>query len=92
MLTGEFMLAEEAVSLGLVSRSVEPDRLMETALDLARILNSKNPMGLRLTKEAINMNMDASGLEQALHMEDRNQTLLALRGRLGEGGKTSRYF
>lgn len=92
MLTGEFMSAEEAVSLGLVSRSVERDRLMETAIDLARILNSKNPMGLRLTKEAINMNMDAGGLEQALHMEDRNQTLLALRGRLGEGGKTSRYF
>jgi len=45
-----------------------------------------------LTKEAINMNMDAAGLEQALHMEDRNQTLLALRRRLGEGEKTSRYF
>jgi len=92
MLTGDFMSAEEAVSLGLVSRLVEPGRLMETALDLARTLNSKNPMGLRLTKEAINMNMDAGGLEQALNLEDRNQALLALRGRLGEGGKTSRYF
>jgi hypothetical protein len=35
-------------------------------------------MALRLTKEAINMNIDASGLEQALNMEDRNQTLLAI--------------
>lgn len=92
MLTGDFMSAQEAVSLGLVSRLVEPDRLMDTALDLARTLNSKNPMGLRLTKEAINLNMDAGGLEQALNLEDRNQILLALRGRLGQGAKTSRYF
>ncbi|MBW1783010.1 MAG: enoyl-CoA hydratase/isomerase family protein [Deltaproteobacteria bacterium] len=92
MLTGNFISAEEALSLGLVSRMVATDRLMEIALELAREMNSKNPMGLRLTKEAINMNMDAAGLEQALHMEDRNQTLLALRRRLGEGEKTSRYF
>jgi len=90
MLTGNFMSAEEAISLGLVSRIVERDQLMETALELARTMNSKNPMGLRLTKEAINMNMDAGGLEQALNMEDRNQTLLVLRGKLG--GKGSRYF
>ena len=92
MLTGGFMSAEEALSLGLVSRLVEADQLMETALELAREMNSKNPMGLRLTKEAINMNMDAGGLEQALNMEDRNQTLLVLRRKLGEGEKTSRYF
>lgn len=92
MLTGNFMSAEEAMSLGLVSRLVEHDQLMETALELARTMNSKNPMGLRLTKEAINMNIDAGGLEQALNMEDRNQTLLLLRGRLGEKGKASRYF
>jgi hypothetical protein len=49
-------------------------------------------MGLRLTKEAINMNIDAGGLEQALNIEDRNQTLLVLRGRLGEKEKASRYF
>jgi enoyl-CoA hydratase/carnithine racemase len=92
MLTGNFITAQEAVSLGLVSRLVESDQLIESALDLARTLNSKNPMGLRLTKEAINMNMDAGGLEQALQLEDRNQTLLMLRGRTGKGEKTSRYF
>ena len=54
-------------------------------------MRAENP-GLRLTKEAINVNMDASGLEQALHLEDRNQTLLVLRGMLGQGGKSSRYF
>jgi enoyl-CoA hydratase/carnithine racemase len=92
MLTGNFMSAEEAMNLGLVSRLVEREKLLETALELARTMNSKNPMGLRLTKEAINMNLDAGGLEQALNMEDRNQALLVARGLLGKDGKTSRYF
>jgi enoyl-CoA hydratase/carnithine racemase len=92
MLTGNFMSADEAVALGLVSRIVERDKLMETALDLASTMNTKNPMGLRLTKEAINMNLDAGGLEQALNMEDRNQVLLVARAMLGKGEKTSRYF
>ena len=46
----------------------------------------------RLTKEAININLDAGGLEQALNMEDRNQTLLIARGMLNRGDKASRYF
>lgn len=92
MLTGNFMSAEEAMSLGLASRLVECDELMDTTLDLARTMNSKNPMGLRLTKEAINMNLDVGGLEQALNIEDRNQTMLLARQMLGEGGKISRYF
>lgn len=92
MLTGNFMSAEEAMGLGLVSRIVERDKLMETALDLASTMNTKNPMGLRLTKEAINMNLDAGGLEQALNMEDRNQVLLVARAMLGKNDKTSRYF
>ena len=90
MLTGNFMSAEDALSLGLASRVVARDQLMDTALELARTMNGKNPMGLRLTKEAINMNIDAGGLEQALNMEDRNKTLLVLRGKLGQ--KTGRYF
>jgi hypothetical protein len=55
-------------------------------------MKSKNPMGLRLTKEAINMNLDAGGLEQALKLEDRNQTLLVVRGMLEKGKKASKYF
>lgn len=92
MLTGNFMSAEEAMNLGLASRVVERDKLLESAMELARVMCSKNPMGLRLTKEAINMNLDAGGLEQALNMEDRNQALLVARGMLGKEGKTSRYF
>jgi enoyl-CoA hydratase/carnithine racemase len=91
MLTGNYISAEEAMNLGLASRLVSEDQLFDTALELARTMNSKNPMGLRLTKEAINMNIDAGGLEQALNMEDRNQTLLLLRGMMDKTDK-SRYF
>jgi enoyl-CoA hydratase/carnithine racemase len=92
MLTGNFMSAQDAMQLGMASRLVKREDLYETALELARTMNSKNPMGLRLTKEAINMNLDAVGLEHALHLEDRNQALLVARRMLGQGEKTSRYF
>lgn len=78
MYTGEFLSAQEAWQLGLVTKVVERADLLETAMGYAQKLLSKNPMGLRLTKEAINMNIDAGGLEQALAIEDRNQTLLAV--------------
>lgn len=84
--------AQEAMQLGFASRLVERDKLFETALELARTMNSKNPMGLRLAKEAINMNLDAGGLEQALQMEDRNQILLVTRALLGKGEKTGKHF
>lgn len=78
MYTGKFMSSAEAMSLGLASRLVDKDKLYDTAMEYAKILMSKNHMALRLTKEAINMNLDACGMEQALNMEDRNQTLLAM--------------
>jgi len=92
MLTGNFMSAEEAMHLGFASRLAEREKLLETALEIARAMNSKNPMGLRLTKEAINMNLDAGSLEQALQMEDRNQVLLVAGSLLGNGGKKGKHF
>ena len=74
--TGEFMNAEEAMQLGFASRVVEKDLLMETAFEIAGKMASKNPLGLRMTKEAINQNLDAGSLERALHLENRNQSFL----------------
>lgn len=77
MYTGDFMSAQEAFALGLASKIVEQGELLEAAMGYARKLMTKNLMGLRLTKEAINVNIDAGGLENALQVEDRNQTLLS---------------
>ena len=76
LLTGQFMSAEEAMTLGLASRTVPRDRLMETARELADVMGQKSPMGLRMTKEAINQNLGLPSLEQALHLENRNQAFL----------------
>jgi enoyl-CoA hydratase/carnithine racemase len=76
LLTGEFMKAEEALQLGFASRMVPQKNLLDTAFEIARIMVAKNPLGLRLTKEAINQNLGVSSLEQALHLENRNQVLL----------------
>lgn len=84
MYTGDSMSAQEALSLGLVSRIIEGADLYDTAMAYAKKLMTKNPMGLRLTKEAINANIDASGLENALQIEDRNQTLLSVGVLLGK--------
>lgn len=78
MYTGKFMSAQEAMQLGLVSCVVKQEELNSKAMEYAHILMSKNHFGLRLTKEAINMNIDAGGLEQALNIEDRNQILLTV--------------
>ena len=78
MYLGEFVSAQEAVELGLISRVVDREDLYDTGLEMARKMAARNPLILRLTKEAINMNIDAGGMEQALCMEDRNQILLTL--------------
>lgn len=75
MLTGDFMDAGTALALGMVSRIIPREKLLDEALELAGKMCRKNPLGLKLTKEAINCNLDAAGLEQALNVEDRNQAL-----------------
>ncbi|PIE70919.1 MAG: enoyl-CoA hydratase [Deltaproteobacteria bacterium] len=77
LLTGNWMDAETAMKLGFASRVVAKETMMETAMDLATIMRSKHPMGIRMTKEAINSNLDCAGLEAALQMEDRNQMMIA---------------
>lgn len=76
LLTGEFMGAEEAFQLGFASRIVEKADLIKAAFEVAAKMAEKNPLGLRMTKEAINQNLGAGSLEQALHLENRNQAFL----------------
>jgi enoyl-CoA hydratase len=75
MFTGRFMDAATAEKFGLVSRVVPDDQLETAALELAEEMLQNSPMGLRMTKEGLNMNIDALGLESALHLENRTQSL-----------------
>ena len=77
LLTGDFFSAQDAWNLGLVSRVVETkEDLWPCALELARTIAAKDPLAVRLTKEALNINLDAPSLDSALRLEDRNQTLM----------------
>ena len=75
LLTGDFMGADEALRMGFLQEIVEPDRLPEAAMALAKNLARKSPLGLRLTKEALDQNVSGQTLEQAIRLEDRNQAL-----------------
>jgi len=77
MLTGRFMDAQRAQQLGLVSKIVEADALEDEARALVKDMLHATPLGLRLTKDALNYAIDAQSLEAAIAMEDRNQILCA---------------
>ncbi len=85
MLTGRFITAERAYQLGLVSRVVEPEQMQAEAQGFVDDMLHATPLGLRLTKEALNHAIDAQGLEAAIAMEDRNQILASSDGDFQEG-------
>jgi enoyl-CoA hydratase len=77
ILTGRFLYAERARELGLVA-AVVPDAELEAEARrwLADLLRT-TPLGLRLSKEALNASIDMGSLEAVVAMEDRNQILCA---------------
>jgi enoyl-CoA hydratase/carnithine racemase len=85
MLTGRFITAEKAHVLGLVSKIVAPDALDAEADAFVSDMLLTTPLGLRLTKEALNIAIDANGLEAVIAMEDRNQILCAQSDDFREG-------
>ena len=85
MLTGRFIDAERAYQLGLISRIVAKDQLEAEAQGFVDDMLHATPLGLRLTKEALNHAIDAQGLEAVIAMEDRNQILASSDGDFQEG-------
>lgn len=77
MLTGRFIHAQRALAVGLVSEVVADDKLAEAAQPYIDEMLATSPMGLRLTKEGLNMAVDAASLEAAMAIENRNQVLCA---------------
>jgi enoyl-CoA hydratase len=77
MLTGRFIDAERGFQLGLISKIVAAEKLDEEGREMVKDMLHATPLGLRLTKEALNHAIDAQSLEAAIAMEDRNQILCA---------------
>lgn len=85
ILTGRFIGAERALAVGLVSEVVDEDRLDEAAAPYVEAMMTASPVGLRLSKECLNMSVDAGSLEAAIAMEDRNQVLCSRSEEFSEG-------
>jgi enoyl-CoA hydratase/carnithine racemase len=85
MLTGRFISADKAMALGLAHRIVEARDMVCDADAFCEDMLRATPLGLRLTKDALNQTIDASGLEAAMAIEDRNQMLTARDPNFKEG-------
>ncbi len=83
--TGRFISAEEAEKIGLVSRVVDDTKLLNAAIELAEELLKKSPLGLRMTKQAINLSLDSPSLETMIQLENRTQMLCSVSDDLMEG-------
>ncbi len=75
--TGRFFGAEEADRIGFVLKVVPKDSLLDSALELADEMLTKSPLGLRFTKEAINLSLDSPSLETISQLENRAQIICA---------------
>ena len=73
--TGRFLEAEEALKFGFVLKIVEDDKLDDSGFELAREMLTKSPLGLRMTKQAINLSLDSPSLETMIQLENRGQVL-----------------
>jgi len=74
--TGRVVEAEEALRIRLVNRIVPRESLFEEALSLARQIARNSPAGVRMSKRAIQRNLEVSSYAAALELENRGQALL----------------
>jgi enoyl-CoA hydratase/carnithine racemase len=72
-LTGDRVAAQDAYRIGLANHVYSREDLFGAAMSMATNMCTKNRLGLRLTKDALNATLNGSSLEDANRMEDRNR-------------------
>ena len=75
--TARIVGAEEASKLGLVNRVVPTDGLFDAAVQLAQEISTNSPSGVRMSKRAIQRNMEITSYAAALELENRSLALMA---------------
>jgi enoyl-CoA hydratase/carnithine racemase len=85
--TGRFVDAKEAHRIGLVLKVVDEDTLFNEGIKMAEELLKKSPLGLRMTKKAVNISLDSPSLETIMELENRAQMLCSTSNDLTEGAQ-----
>jgi enoyl-CoA hydratase len=78
MLTGRDIDAQEAERIGLVSRQVPDDQLLETCYDIAERIAAFSRPGVELTKRTLWSGLDAASLEGHMQAEGLGQLFVRL--------------
>ena len=89
ILTARTVPADEALRIGLVSRLASGSALDE-ALAIAETLCGYGKFGVESTKQVLWANLEASGIEAALHVENRSQILASTSGEIAEAAAAFR--
>lgn len=74
--SGRIVEAEEAERLGLLNFRTGPDDLMDRALAMAAQICANSPGGIKLSKRALQSNLEIGSFAAALELESRGQALL----------------
>jgi enoyl-CoA hydratase len=97
MLTGRMVDAAEAERIGLVSETVDDERLLPRVMEIARTIAGNSAFGVWMTKRGTWANAEAGSLQAAIELENRTlarttgelaraaENLLARRKRRSEG-------
>ena len=80
LVTGRRFDAAEADRMGLLTRLVEDDETLESALEIARAIAENSSFGVRMTKDVIYASLSAPDLRTAAAIENRTQLLCGFTG------------
>ena len=84
MLTGRIVESDEAERIGLVSRVVDDEALMDAALDTARQICANSPTGVWMTKEVMWSQLEVGSLAAGIDLENRTQIMTSFTEDMGE--------
>jgi enoyl-CoA hydratase len=84
LLTGRLIDAREADKIGLVTRVVPDDEVVDSALETADLIVGNSPFGIRMTKEVMWSQLEIGSLQAGIDLENRTQVLSSFTGDLTE--------
>ena len=76
LLTGRYMLAPEAMSLGYASGCYPLSELDNEAMEKARVLAGYTSEALQYSKQLLNLMESVNDIDTAIKIENRNQQLV----------------